>query len=210
MSIKNIFQLNFWLLFLGLCIANLIAMYGVSNILWDDDTYLKNFTGSDFQNYISSIRSIDLYRYLLSPFYLLIKSFAVASVFYSATILIRKEIEFVSLLHITLVAEIAFILVDLSKVFWFLVVQPEYSATDLKEFYPLSLYQAIGGIEGWLSYPLRTINIFQIIYIIVVARGLKTISVSNESQFAFTFTVYGLSLFFWIILWSFIGISFLN
>ncbi len=208
MRSSTIFRTNFWILFFLIAFLNFIGMYCVSKILWSDHVYQESFTGGDFSEYISSVRSIDLYRYLLSPFYVLVKSFAIACAMYGGAILLNLRIEVVDILKIALVAELTFVISDIVKTIWFLFCVSKYYSSDIQEFAPLSIYDALGGVGEWLSYPLKTLNVYQILYGLVIWMGLKGIGLPKDKAFQLVCISYGMALFFWILFWTFIGVEF--
>jgi hypothetical protein len=205
---KKVIDINLsWLLFL-LCFLEFIGNYGVSNFLWSDEIYLSNFTGSDFDEYIESIRNIDLLRYLIMPFYLLAKTFFLAAVFFGALVLWRKQLQFRDFFAVSIVAEFSFVLSDFTKIIWFLVFNSSYSASELKDFHPFSLTHLLGMSGDWMDLILKTINVWHILYVVIWVMGLIRIGVELRDALLYSSITYGVLLILWIVVRLFLSLNF--
>ena len=73
-NIEEMLNRPVWLLFLISWLVYFIGLLMFSQFVWDSNTYLYNFTGSNFEKYIDGIRRIDTVRYVLSPIWILLIS----------------------------------------------------------------------------------------------------------------------------------------
>ena len=75
-------------------------------------------------------------------------------------------------------SEIIFVLASVTKLLWFTFFAGNYTLNDMSFFYPLSLINLFRQPEvaKYWVYPLQTINLFQFVYILVLAAGLAKIS----------------------------------
>lgn len=95
--------------------------------------------------------------------------------------------------QIALAAEMIFILPELLKIGWFLLVQTDPEFWDVRSFYPLSLmhffdYREIA--DRW-HYPLKALNLFEVIYWFLLVAGVHLkAGKSYERAQAIVFTSY--------------------
>jgi len=107
--------------------------------------------------------------------------------------------------HVVLVAEIIFILPELLKIFWFLYFETDPNYSEVKAFYPLSLinlvnFEQVG--KQW-HYPLKSINVFEVIYWFLLAVGIyiKSGKVYKQSLVIASFG-YVLPFLFWLVYYT--------
>jgi hypothetical protein len=77
----------------------------------------------------------------------------------------------------------------------------EYDYSEIRSFYPFSLLGAIGviNVNEWMIYPLKVVNLFEIIYVYLIIVGIHQVSNLKFSLIAKPITVsYLLLLFMWI------------
>lgn len=191
-----------------LCIIDFMGTYGVSDILWSDDVYRAGFTGSDFDEYISSVRTIDLIRYVLIPVYLAFKTLAVAIAFYVTLLLCREEVAFGDLWWVSAVAEMALVMADIVKVLWFVFLNPAYTVDELREFQPLSLAQITGLSGDWTDMPLKMLSVWHIFYMIVWFLGFRYLGFEKRMAIIYAIGIYLLVFFFWIVFRLYVGLNF--
>lgn len=196
---ERLLHLNYWTTLLIISVLDLAATFGVSQVLWNDETYYQNFGGGDFDKYLVSVRGIDLIRYCLGPFYLMLKSILIASVLSVSFQLLNQKILFSSLLVVVLLAELALIGGDFFEIVWFILIQPDYGPEDLKAFSMLSIDQVTQAEEVWLSYPLKMINFFQLAYAFLIGVGVEHLC-NSKKMMGVAMIVYGGLLFFWILI----------
>lgn len=113
--------------------------------------------------------------YIFVPIFLLLKTTIIASVVYIGTFFFSKtETTFKSIWNCVIKAEFIFLLVPILKIIWFYFFQTNYTLEDIQYFYPLSVLNIIGykGLETWLMYPLQTLNVFEIAYVIFLSYQL--------------------------------------
>lgn len=77
-----------------------------------------------------------------------------------------------------------FLLVPIFKIIWFYFFQTNYTLEDLQYFYPFSAINITGfnGLEPWLIYPLQTLNIFEVIYIIYLSYQIGDLTKTNADN----------------------------
>lgn len=119
--------------------------------------------------------------YLLIPIYLFFKCLIISSVLYTGVFLFNKEMEFKRILNLTLNAEFIFLLIPIFKIIWFYFFQVNYTLEDIQYIYPISAINITGYkcLEPWLIYPLQTLNLFEVAYIIYLAYQIGALTKTN-------------------------------
>lgn len=107
--------------------------------------------------------------------------------------------------QIALVSEIVFVVAGMVKLIYFLVYPPR-SIDEISNFAPLSLASLVNRhIPSYLQYMCQTLNVFELCYCLVLAKGLQRhISGSYGHSVALVAKSYGIGLFVWIIAVTFL------
>ena len=111
--------------------------------------------------------------YATMPLYVLAKvGFATACLALGAAIIAWK-VRFISLFHAAMLAEIVWVAAEIVRLVWML----SFPGSDTF-FYPLSVLSLVGIDEGsmWALYILRTLNLFEIAYIALLAYAIRLVT----------------------------------
>jgi len=117
-------------------------------------------------------------NYLWTPFSLLWKFTLTAFVIWVGAFMGGYKLSFRELWKFAMIAEIVFVFPELIRLLWFLVlVQPE-NFLAIQNFYPLSLFSLVNveQVDPRFHYPLGALNLFEVIYWVLLAIGIHTIS----------------------------------
>lgn len=119
--------------------------------------------------------------YLFAPIFILIKTILIATVLYIGIAFSNAKITFKSIFNKVVQAEFIFLLVPIFKIIWFYFFQVNYKLEDIQYFFPFSAINIIGyeGLEPWFIYPLQTLNLFELAYIIYLAYQIGTLTKTN-------------------------------
>jgi len=114
--------------------------------------------------------------YALIPVVLLIKFSLISIIIYSGIYFcdLHEKISLRKVFGVVIASEIVFLLASLAKFLWFCFFAGNYDLNDMNFFYPLSLGNLFSQSEVdkiWI-FPLQILNIFQIIYILLLSYGL--------------------------------------
>lgn len=123
--------------------------------------------------------------YLLIPLLLLFKVILVTIVLYTGIYFNnRTEFTFKKVYDLVVKAEFLFLSVGIIKIFWFYFFQINYTLEDIQYFYPLSALTIFDYIElePWLIYPLQTLNVFELVYIIILSYQIGTLTKTNADN----------------------------
>lgn len=148
--------------------------------------------------------------YALLPLISIIKFSLVSLCIYAGVYLSNYHIRLSRIFKIVLMSEFIFLIPALIKLFWFGLIQTDYSLTDLQLFMPLSILQIFDPtfIQSWLIYPFSILNAFELAYWIILSILLgKELDQDFDNMFRLVSSSYGLCLFLWVVMVTFINVS---
>ena len=171
-------------------LALIVVLLFISEILkyvLDFDKLLQNslaeqMTANQIESYFKLQKKWEFLAYLFIPLYVLIKTVLIATTVYVGAFFFSKnEVVFKKIWGVVLSAEFIFLLVPIAKLIWFYFFQTNYNLEDLQYFYPLSALNIIGykGLDPWLIYPLQTLNLFELAYIIYLSYQIGKLTQTN-------------------------------
>jgi len=111
------------------------------------------------------------------------------------------EIKYNKLFEVVVKSEFIFLFVIIFKTGWFYFFQSDYTLEDLQYFYPLSSLNIIGyeGLETWFIYPFQVLNLFELIYWIVLSYLIgKELKMNTDKGFQIVASSYGIGLLIWV------------
>jgi hypothetical protein len=144
------------------------------------------------------------------PLYYLIKFVLVAACLQIGLILGRYKVSFGKVFKVAILAECVFILPTLIQLYWFSFFVDSYTIADLHKFDYFSLMAFFKDleIERYLQYPLYLVNIFEVLYILVLAYGLhEAIEKEYDTSLRLVLATYLPSLCLWALFVMFLSIS---
>ena len=211
----GIFIANQWIVLLFICAVACLCTYIGASSLMSDEMLQMLYGGkvsADRIEYFAAHRNeLLLMTFAITPLICLLKILCVTCCLSAGLFLLNKSHRFETLLGVAVTAEIVFLIPQLTKLVWFDAIVQNYSYNDIVNFSPLSLASALdyGGYAKLWSYPLQTINIFEIIYVLVLARGIFFFGFAATYWEAIrtTSVSYGTGLFIWLLFVTFLNVS---
>ena len=169
------------LFFLILVILFLLIRYVTNDLILQS---IPGYEQLEAEGSFTIFHIFNALNYIWTPFALLWKFTVTAFVIWTGAFAFGYKTSFVRLWQFVLIAEIVFVVPELIKLLYF--IQPSDSVTyqDVKNFYPLSIYSLVGheNIAPKFIYPLQAINLFEILYVILLILGFHTISRRNQAE----------------------------
>lgn len=203
------------LYFVFLCLLSGVLTYAGKSLLITEELYFAFFGDQLSYERITEIiflnRKWEWLSYAIIPFYYLTKIFLVAVCIYTGTMIVGIDISFKKIFQVALLAEGIFLIPPILKLCWFLFIQTDYTLFDIQSFYPFSAlnFFDVGSLDPWFIYPLQSVNIFEAIYLLVLAYGLfLSTKGSYINTLGLTTFTYGAGLFIWLVSIMFLTISF--
>ena len=149
-------------------------------------------------------------NYAILPIIYLLKFTFITLWLLCGIILFGYKTSFKKIFQVVLVAEFVWIIPSILTIIWFGLIDTDYTLLDVQYFQPLSLLNLFDpeNVESWLIFPLKSLNIFEVIYMLVLAIGIKkVIQKDYNTSLTFVVPVYGLGLVTWIVFITFLSIN---
>jgi hypothetical protein len=140
------------------------------------NTYSEQLSYERSMELFEGLKKYSWIGYALIPVVLLIKFSLISIIIYSGIYFcdLHEKISLRKVFGVVIASEIVFLLASLAKFLWFCFFAGNYDLNDMNFFYPLSLGNLFSQSEVdkiWI-FPLQILNIFQIIYILLLSYGL--------------------------------------
>lgn len=178
----------------------------MSELVFTDEVYYTalsdNLSFARIDELLKNRKELAWVSYAIMPVFYILKIFLAAVCLYIGIFMLEEKESFSALFSVCIYAEFVFLVPIAIRLFWFTQVDTSYALADVSDFPPASLYNVLGSTvdEDWIKYPLRVLNVFELIYMIALAKGI-----SNKFNYSFTESVklvlasYGLGLILWIL-----------
>lgn len=210
------YSLNRLQLFIGIVLANLILIWLSRSVLINEivfyNTFSEQFTYDRSLKLFEDMRRFAWISYAFTPIILLIKFSLVSFVLYIGIVFcnIQDKVSLGSVFKIVIANEIIFVCAGFVKFLWFYLFAGNYDLNDIGFFYPLSLINFFKTIEVnrfWI-YPLQTVNLFHVVYIISISYGLnKVCEIAKADSDKIVLLSYLSALVLWVALIMFLTID---
>ncbi len=168
---SGFYDLNKWLYFLLLCLATF-------TLLLIKKTFVENETMAfeilEERGQMGLFKLISGLQYASIPIVYLYKFTITGFMLWVGCFLFGYKVNFSDAWHVAAVSESIFLVAELMKVSWFMFFAPEPTIFDIKAFYPLSLIHLFDrqAIDPRWIYPLKALNLFEIVYWILLVNGI--------------------------------------
>jgi hypothetical protein len=210
------YSLNRLYLFAGIVAANLLLIWLSRSLLINEivfyNTYSEQLTYERSIQLFERMNNMAWITYIFTPVILLIKFSVVSLLIYTGIIFcnIEDRVSLGSVFKVVIASEVVFVFGSLLKFLWFILFGGNYDLNDLGFFYPLSIINFFNPSEVskvWI-YPLQTINLFHIGYIISISVGInKVCSIETSKSEKAVLVSYLPGLALWISLMMFLTID---
>lgn len=175
----SLYATNGWLVFSGICMVYLFFNWYLQTQVLTDEVYyytLGNQVNPDkLSAFLQGQHRMSLLSYLSVPLILAVKTTLVAFCLLTGLLLTSRNLAFTTLFRIVIFAESAFVAGTLLRLLLLAFFHNIESLGQYISFAPLSLYSLFSpsSIPAWLSYPLQTLDLFQVGYIFLLTVGLR-------------------------------------
>lgn len=180
-----------------------------------EDIYFNSFseqlTYDQIKEIINQNKNWAWVSYIILPIITLIKITLVASCLSLGLFFVSNRFSFKATFSVALEAEFVFLLPILLRILWFAIFQTDYTLQDLQFFYPLSALNFFDStqVQPWLIYPLQLFNVFEIIFWVLLARGIsQLIERDMGKSLEVVMASYGTGLVLWVSVVMFITVSY--
>lgn len=145
------------------------------------DSLNSRLNYQQLNEYLKSKEKWEFLNYFIVPFILIVKIYIISIVLYLGCFFLNIHISFKKLRCAVLNAEFVFLLIPVFKLIWFIAFQTSYTIEDIQYFFPFSALTITDykGLEPWLIYPLQTVNLFELAYVIYLSYQLGHLTKTN-------------------------------
>lgn len=201
----------------SLLITLVVALAFLTKSLLISDTLYFNslveqLSYEQIQDVVHRSKEWDWLSYLLIPLLYTIKCSLVALCLGIGLFFVTDRFEFKKLFGVAAAAEFVFLIPAVGKLLWFLFVQTDYTLEDLQLFYPLSALSIFDyhAVQPWLLYPLQVLNVFELIYWVVLAFGVARVMPQRDVNRAIGVVAssYGTGLVIWVAVVMFLTLTY--
>jgi hypothetical protein len=168
---KSLFAADKKLLFVLLCLSTLLLLYIKISFI-ENETAAFEFLQDRPEGTI--LQMINALKFFSVPFVYLWKFTVIAFVIWVGCFLFGYRVTYAQCWGVVIGAEYIFLIPEILKIIWFMVVQSDPSYHDIRAFYPLSLMHFFDyySIDKRWAYPLRALNAFEMIYWFALVAGI--------------------------------------
>ena len=168
---KSFFAADKRLLFLLLCLATLLLLFIKISFI-ENETAAFEFLQDRPEG--SVLKIISALKYVSIPFVYLWKFTVIAFVIWVGCFMFGYRVTYAQCWGIAIAAEYIFLIPEMLKIIWFLTIHTDPTYNDIGSFYPLSLMHFFDyySIDKRWAYPLRALNIFEVVYWFLLVEGI--------------------------------------
>jgi len=168
---KSIFAIDKKLLFILLCLITILLLY-VKKSFIENETAAFEFLQDRPEGTI--LKAISTLQFISVPLVYLWKFTVISFVIWIGCFMYGYRITYTQCWGVVMGAEFIFFIPEVLKIVWFLAVETDPLYTDIGPFYPLSLMHFFDyySIDARWAYPLRALNIFEVVYWFLLVAGI--------------------------------------
>ncbi len=168
---KSFFSADKRLLFVLLCLATLLLLY-IKISLIENETAAFEFLQDRPEGMV--LRTISTIKFVSIPLVYLWKFLVIAFVIWIGCFMFGYRVTYSQCWGVVIAAEYVFLIPEILKILWFMFVETDPTLNDISGFYPLSLinFVDIETLDKRWAYPLRALNVFEIIYWFLLVGGI--------------------------------------
>jgi hypothetical protein len=168
---KSLFAADKKLLFVLLCMLTLLLLYIKISFI-ENETAAFEFLQDRPEGGI--LKVINALKFFSVPIVYLWKFTVIAFVIWVGCFLFGYRVNYTQCYGVVIGAEYIFLIPEILKILWFMVVDTDPSYHDIRAFYPFSLMHFFDyySIDKRWAYPLRALNVFEICYWFLLVAGI--------------------------------------
>ncbi|PAU92975.1 hypothetical protein CK503_13695 [Aliifodinibius salipaludis] len=210
----SINRCNGWIIFSIVVFIYLLFSVIIDQYIFGKEVYIRSFSDQLTQESLEAMLGFQerywWFGYVFTPLLLLIKlSFATVCISIG-TVLSNVEFHFKNIFKVVLLAEVVFIVAQTLYLVNLSFHLDTLTLETASNYYPLTILSYFGteNVVQWLQYPLQTLNLFEVAYIVVISWLL---SKQWKEDFAESMLVvlpsYATGLILWLVFVAFITLQ---
>jgi hypothetical protein len=157
--------------FFLLCLLTFLLLFIKKNFIEYEITAFKIL---DERGQMGMFKAISALQYLSIPLIYLVKFTFIGFFIWVGCFGFGYRVTYAACWHIVMVSEIVFVLPEIVKIFWFLFIETDPNFAQVRAFYPLSLMNFFNfeNVADKWHYPLKSLNLFEIVYWLFIIAGI--------------------------------------
>lgn len=169
---KSLFAADKRLLFVLLCLLTVFLLY-IKKSFIENETAAFEFLQDRPEGMV--LKVLSTLQFISIPIVYLWKFTVIAFVIWVGCFMFGYRVTYAQCWGVVIGAEFIFLIPELLKILWFIFVVPDPLYSDIGAFYPLSLMHFFDyySIDKKWAYPLRALNVFEIIYWFLLVSGIQ-------------------------------------
>ncbi len=193
----DLLEIKPWILFALICLITFLILYIKKTFIFDQ---MVAFQILEERGEAGIFKTLSAIQFASIPLIYLFKFTFTGMLLWLGCAFFGYRVSFYSAWQVAVAAEFIFILPELIRIFWFIAVVRDPSFWQVRSFYPLSILQLFdyGEIPGRWHYPLKSLNVFEVIYWFLLVAGIhikagkryKTALIIVLSSYVFFFFVW--------------------
>ena len=199
---KSFFAVDKRLLFILLCLITLLLLF-IKISLIENETAAFEFLQDRPEGTI--LKAINAIKFLSIPLVYLWKFTVIAFVIWIGCFMFGYRVTYTQCWGVVIGAEFIFLIPEILKIIWFMVVETDPTYNDISGFYPLSLIHFVDfeALDKRWAYPLRALNVFEIVYWILLVQGIHHYA-RKDKKYVWIIVAcsYILIFFLWLLFYS--------
>lgn len=195
---KSFFSADKKLTFLLLVVATYLVLY-IKVVFIENETAAFEFLADQPEGAV--LQAVAALRFLSVPLIYLWKFTVIGFVIWVGCFMWGYRVTFSQCWGIAIVSEFIFLVPELIKILWYFFVETDPTIYDIRGFYPLSLMNLFEyeEIDTRYAYPLRALNVFELIYWYLLINGVHFFARKKKDiAMLIVLTSYVLMFFLWL------------
>lgn len=203
------------ILFAVLVLLNFLLSFGINHLVLTEDVYyyalIDTLSEERIHEMLASQKKYEWILYSFGPVIYALKLFFMAACIYIGFFFRNIAVKFSSLFEVALKSEFLFLIIPAARLLWFTFFDQNYSLDNVTEFPPYTAASMFSeeSLAFWIKYPLSFINLVQLAYIFLLAKGISTdLEMKYSDSATLVFQTYGVALLIWILFTLFLLVSY--
>lgn len=203
LRMRDLVSFNKKLFFIVVCLIALILLYVQQSFIIGEIAAFKFLEGPEALIF----QLISGLKFLAIPIVYAMKFTIVGFILWVGCFMWGYRVEYNKCWQIAMIAEVIFFVPTILKIFWFMFVSTDPNYFEYQAFYPLSFMNFFNwqDVSPWNIYPNQALNIFEILYWVVLAYGVDFAARKKKSVANIIVATSYVPLFL-LWLWFYIGV----
>ena len=203
-KVREFFEIDKRLYFVFLCLITFLVLLIKKNFVENETAA---FEVLESRGQMGVLNLINAFQYLTIPFFDLWKFTFTGFILWLGSFAFGYKISFRKCWQITMIAETLFLIPEMLKIIYFMYVFTDPNLFEIRAFYPFSLMNLVDYEEvasKW-HYPLKALNIFEIIYWAILMYGIH-FAVKKKREVAVLIVLFSYVPVFLLWLWFYVSV----